>query len=214
MAGENLDEIVLNDADWYEENNMTLHSGDPVVSIDRETAPSPLMGETLAYDRLLLATGSDPIMIPLPGHKLDGVISFRDLDDVDRMLEESETGGSAVVIGGGLLGLEAANGLAKRGMDVTVLHLAGHLMERQLDPAAGTCWKKSWKAATFRSSPRPTPLKSWHRQSRRCTSKRRHRDPSQIGGDGRRYPPEHGAGKRCRAGSRARYPGRRFHDHL
>ena len=144
LAGEkSFDDIVLNDADWYKNNNIPLHTGDPVLSIDRDNRlVTSTMGETLCYDRLLLATGSEPVMIPLPGHKLNGVIGFRDLDDVDRMLAESKTGGAAVVIGGGLLGLEAANGLAKRGMDVTVLHLAGHVMERQLDPPAARLLEK------------------------------------------------------------------------
>ncbi len=89
------------------------------------------------YDRLLIATGSDPIMLPVPGKDLPGVVTFRDLDDVGRMLAASESGRRAVVIGGGLLGLEAANGLRLRGMDVTVVHLMDTLMERQLDRAGG-----------------------------------------------------------------------------
>jgi nitrite reductase (NADH) large subunit len=89
------------------------------------------------YDRLLLATGSDPFIIPVPGKDLMGVVTFRDLDDVDKMLKAADAGGSAVVIGGGLLGLEAAHGLSLRGMSVTVIHLMPTLMERQLDEAAG-----------------------------------------------------------------------------
>jgi len=89
------------------------------------------------YDRVIIATGSDPILIPVPGRELPGVVTFRDFDDVERMLEAAEDGGLAVVIGGGLLGLEAAHGLSHRGMNVTVLHLMPTLMERQLDEAAG-----------------------------------------------------------------------------
>lgn len=139
LAGEkSFQDIVLNDRDWYATNAITLHTGDKVVGIDRVaklvTAAS---GLSVPYDRLLLATGSDPFIVPVPGKDLAGVVTFRDLADVDAMLAASAAGGSAVVIGGGLLGLEAAAGLKARGMDVTVLHLMPTLMERQLDPAAG-----------------------------------------------------------------------------
>ncbi|MDP2698313.1 nitrite reductase large subunit NirB [Thalassospira sp.] len=139
LSGEKtFDEIVINTAEWYQENNITLHSGDPVITIDRARQTVITQnGHEIAYDQLLLATGSDPIMIPLPGKDLPGVVTFRDVDDVDVMLKAAATGGPAVVIGGGLLGLEAAVGLQARGMSVTVLHLAGHVMERQLDPSAG-----------------------------------------------------------------------------
>ncbi|WP_246524981.1 nitrite reductase large subunit NirB [Sphingobium phenoxybenzoativorans] len=122
---------------------IELVSGDPVTAIDRAakvvTAKS---GKQVSYDKLLIATGSDPFIIPVPGKDLPGVVTFRDLDDVDRMLDaakaaEKAGGGDAVVIGGGLLGLEAAHGLALRGMKVTVIHLMPTLMERQLDEAAG-----------------------------------------------------------------------------
>jgi nitrite reductase (NADH) large subunit len=94
-------------------------------------------GLSAAYDTLILATGSDPVVLPLPGADLQGVVAFRDIDDVDRMVAISGRGGQAVVIGGGLLGLEAAYGLARRGMDATVVHLMDVLMERQLDASAG-----------------------------------------------------------------------------
>ncbi|SMF36340.1 nitrite reductase (NADH) large subunit [Tistlia consotensis] len=136
-AEKRFEEILLNDLDWYAANGITLKAGDPVVAIDRErrvvTARS---GLECGYDRLLLATGSDPIVIPVPGRDLPGLVTFRDVDDVAAMVAASARGGSAVVIGGGLLGLEAANGLAARGMETTVVHLAGHLMERQLDASA------------------------------------------------------------------------------
>lgn len=139
LAGEkNFDDIVINTADWYTANGITLVSGDPVVSIDREAKEVVARsGRVEPYDRLLIATGSDPFIIPVPGKDLPGVVTFRDLDDVDKMLAAAERGGSAVVIGGGLLGLEAAHGLALRGMAVTVVHLMPTLMERQLDEAAG-----------------------------------------------------------------------------
>jgi len=144
LAGEKtFDEIVINDAAWYTDNNIRLIAGDPVIAIDRArgvvTAQS---GRSVAYDRLLIATGSNPFIIPVPGHDLPGVIGFRDLSDVDHMLAAADKGGEAVVIGGGLLGLEAAHGLTLRGMKVTVLHLMPTLMERQLDEAAGWLLKQ------------------------------------------------------------------------
>jgi len=139
LAGEKaFEDIILNGHDWYRENQIELVTNDAVVAIDREakrvTAAS---GRSVEYDRLLIATGSDPFIIPVPGHTLQGVIRFRDMADVDRMLAAADAGGDAVVIGGGLLGLEAAHGLTLRGMKVTVLHIMPTLMERQLDEAAG-----------------------------------------------------------------------------
>ena len=139
LAGEKaFDDIVINSAEWYAQNGIELIAGDPVEQIDRATQTViARSGRVEPYDRLLIATGSDPFIIPVPGRKLPGVVTFRDLDDVDRMLAAAEKGGSAVVIGGGLLGLEAAHGLSLRGMAVTVIHLMPTLMERQLDEAAG-----------------------------------------------------------------------------
>ncbi|MEM7690563.1 MAG: nitrite reductase large subunit NirB [Pseudomonadota bacterium] len=139
LAGEkSFDEIVINTAEWYEENGITLVSGDPVIHIDREACQVVSRGGRIeSYDKLLIATGSDPFVIPVPGKELPGVVTFRDLDDVETMLTAAENSHKAVVIGGGLLGLEAAHGLSLRGMEVTVLHLMPTLMERQLDEAAG-----------------------------------------------------------------------------
>jgi nitrite reductase (NADH) large subunit len=144
LAGEKtFDEIVINTAEWYDENRITLVSGDPVVRIDRDNQTVVARsGRVEPYDTLLIATGSDPFIIPVPGKDLAGVITFRDLDDVDKMVAAAERGGSAVVIGGGLLGLEAAHGLSLRGMQVTVVHLMPTLMERQLDEAAGWLLKE------------------------------------------------------------------------
>ncbi len=139
LAGEkSFDQIIINDHNWYEGNGIRLITGDPVVAIDREnrTVRSEA-GVEVGYDKLLIATGSDPFIIPVPGKDLPGVITFRDMTDVDHMLVAAEKGGDAVVIGGGLLGLEAAHGLTLRGMKVTVLHIMPTLMERQLDEAAG-----------------------------------------------------------------------------
>jgi nitrite reductase (NADH) large subunit len=139
LAGEkSFEDIVINDHAWYADNGIQLVVGDPVVGIDRAaktvTAKS---GKAVSYDKLLIATGSDPFIIPVPGKDLPGVVTFRDMDDVGAMLRAADAGGEAVVIGGGLLGLEAAHGLSLRGMKVTVIHLMSTLMERQLDEAAG-----------------------------------------------------------------------------
>ncbi|MCU7960921.1 MAG: nitrite reductase large subunit NirB [gamma proteobacterium symbiont of Bathyaustriella thionipta] len=133
-----IDDIILNSNEWYAENNITLHSGDAVKEIDRVNRQViSESGKQVQYDRLLLATGSDPFIIPIPGADKDGVLGFRDIADVDTMLDAAKNYKNAVVIGGGLLGLEAANGLMKNGMNVTVVHLLDTLMERQLDkPAA------------------------------------------------------------------------------
>ncbi|MDP7150703.1 MAG: nitrite reductase large subunit NirB [Paracoccaceae bacterium] len=132
------DDIVTHDDDWYAENNVTCRFGEHVVGIDRERKVVTGQNGDVAYDKLLIATGSAPFIIPVPGKDLHGVITYRDLDDTNAMIDAAAIPDQkAVVIGGGLLGLEAAAGLASRGMDVTVLHLMGHLMERQLDEAAG-----------------------------------------------------------------------------
>ncbi len=139
LAGEKgFADIVINDAQWYRDNAITLHAGRTVTGIDRARRRVEAEGGVSApYDRLILACGSDPVRLPLPGADLKGVITFRDLDDVQAMVAAADAGGAAVVIGGGLLGLEAAYGLARRGMKATVVHLMDVLMERQLDSAAG-----------------------------------------------------------------------------
>jgi nitrite reductase (NADH) large subunit len=140
LAGEKtFEQIVINDAAWYADNGITLHAGRAVTGIDPQSRMvSAEGGLAVPYDRLILATGSDPVRLPLPGADLDGVVTFRDLDDVEAMAAAAEKPGArAVVIGGGLLGLEAAYGLARRGMHATVVHLMDVLMERQLDESAG-----------------------------------------------------------------------------
>ncbi|MEG8017147.1 nitrite reductase large subunit NirB [Sphingomonas sp. LR55] len=145
LAGEKtFEQIVINDHAWYATNTIELVTSDPVQAIDRVAKTvTARSGLTVSYDRLLIATGSDPFIIPVPGKDLPGVISFRDMADVDHMLEAAGKGGAAVVIGGGLLGLEAAHGLTLRGMNVTVIHLMPTLMERQLDEAAGWLLKSA-----------------------------------------------------------------------
>jgi nitrite reductase (NADH) large subunit len=160
LSGEKtFEQIVIHGDGWYVDNGVTLYKGAKATTIDRtartvtaEFIPSsrgqrslqPPM--TLPYDRLIIATGSNAIVLPVPGNDLPGVLTYRDLDDVQAMLLAAKSRGSAVVIGGGLLGLEAAAGLKGQGMDVTVLHLMPTLMERQLDAAAGHLLQRAIEA--------------------------------------------------------------------
>ena len=149
LAGEQtLDEIILNPFDWYSDNDITLHTGWTVTAVDRiqrVVHAQNAAGETRSapYDRLILATGSNPFMLPIPGRELAGVLAYRDIADTQAMIDAATKYQHAVVIGGGLLGLEAANGLMKRGMQVTVVHVSDWLMERQLDPVAGGLLQRS-----------------------------------------------------------------------
>ncbi|MBV2193806.1 MAG: nitrite reductase large subunit NirB, partial [Azonexus sp.] len=145
LAGEmGIKDIILNELDWYAENNITLHTGKQVKTIDRvKRKVIADDGTEESYDRLLIATGSTPFMLPIPGNDLPGVIGYRDIKDTDEMIDAAARHKHAVVIGGGLLGLEAANGLKLRGMDVTVVHLGPWLLERQLDEVAGRMLQKS-----------------------------------------------------------------------
>jgi len=152
LAGEQtLDEIVLNDWAWYQDNRITLHAGFKVTQVDRvrrTVAAFHTDGQTIEvpYDRLILATGSNPFILPLPGKDLPGVLAYRDIADTQAMIDAAAQYRHAVVIGGGLLGLEAANGLMKRGMQVTVVHASEWLMERQLDKVAGQMLQASLQA--------------------------------------------------------------------
>ena len=148
LAGEQgIQDIILNDLDWYKENNITLHLNKKVVKIDRKNKVVYAEDGTEAeYDRLLLATGSNPFILPIPGNELAGVIGYRDIQDTNAMIAAAAKYKHAVVIGGGLLGLEAANGLALRGMDVTVVHIMPWLMERQLDKSSAKMLQRSLEA--------------------------------------------------------------------
>ena len=164
LSGEkSFEEIVIHGDGWYIKHGVTLYKGAKVTGIDRaaksvtaEFSPSATglaprePAITVPYDRLIIATGSNAIIIPVPGHKLPGVLTYRDLDDVQAMLLAAKSRGNAVVIGGGLLGLEAAAGLKEQGMDVTVVHLMPTLMERQLDPAAGHLLQRAIEARGIR----------------------------------------------------------------
>ena len=148
LAGEQtLDEIVLNPLSWYADNHITLHLGKKVVQVDRRRRVVVAEdGTEETYDRLLVCTGSNPFIPPMPGKDLEGVIAYRDIRDTNLMIDAAAKYQHAVVIGGGLLGLEAANGLMLRGMHVTVVHLAPWLMERQLDDVAGRLLQQSLEA--------------------------------------------------------------------
>ena len=149
LAGEQtLEQIVLNSGDWYSDNHIALHAGKTVTEVDRVKRVVRAVDASGAvtqvpYDRLLLCTGSNPFMLPVPGRELEGVIAYRDIADTSAMIEAATKYRHAVVIGGGLLGLEAANGLMLRGMSVSVVHVMPTLMERQLDSVAGKLLQKS-----------------------------------------------------------------------
>jgi nitrite reductase (NADH) large subunit len=153
LAGEKtLADIMLHPRAWYAEHGITLHAGDPVVAIDRrQRIVRARSGLEVRYDRLLLATGSTPFILPVPGNALPGVVSFRDIADVEAMLRMAQgMQRRAVVIGGGLLGLEAANGLLRQGMEVTVVHLGGNLLDRQLDAPAAALLRQALEARGLR----------------------------------------------------------------
>ncbi|MDQ8037937.1 MAG: FAD-dependent oxidoreductase [Pedobacter sp.] len=140
LAGEKkFEDIVTHPESWYAERGISLLAGFTVTDVRRKQREVILDdGRVLNYDRLLLATGSVPFIVPVPGHQHADVVSFRDIQDVNRMVAATAHKKRAAVIGGGLLGLEAANGLLKQGMDVTVIHDMPHLLNRQLDPEAST----------------------------------------------------------------------------
>ncbi len=149
LAGEQqLSEIVLNDWGWYAEHGITLHAGCTVTEVDRRRrlvrgVTADGQSVEAGYDRLILATGSRPFILPIAGAGLQGVLAYRDIADTEAMIAAAAQYRNAVVIGGGLLGLEAANGLMKRGMQVSVVHAGEWLMERQLDAVAGQMLQKS-----------------------------------------------------------------------
>ncbi len=148
LSGEKAyEDILIHDDAWYAGHGIDLVKGVRIDAVNRTAKTvTAADGSVHRYDKLLIATGSNPVIIPLPGKDLPGVVTYRDLDDVDRMTAAAKAGGRAVVIGGGLLGLEAAAGLKAQGMEVTVLHLMPTLMERQLDPAAGYLLQRAIEA--------------------------------------------------------------------
>ena len=150
-----IDEIMIHDLNWYKENGITLHCGAEkrVVDVDRKKREVIAKdGTRLHYDRLLIATGSSPFIIPIPGKDTRGVMGFRDIEDVETMIATAKVKKHAIVLGGGLLGLEAGNGLIQLGMEVTVVDLADRLLNLQLDDIAGNLLKSELeqKGLSFR----------------------------------------------------------------
>jgi nitrite reductase (NADH) large subunit len=145
LSGEKTyEEIITHDDTWYAERGVNCRFGEHVTKIDRERKVVIGKNGEVPYDKLVIATGSAPFIIPVAGKELKGVVTYRDLEDTNAMIDTAiKPGANAVVIGGGLLGLEAAAGMQMRGAKVTVIHIAGHLMERQLDPAAGYLLQKA-----------------------------------------------------------------------
>ena len=139
LAGEEkVENIILNDDDWYRSHNIHFYKGEKAEHIDRKKRLiRTASGQQIPYDKLLLATGSVPFRIPVPGVNLNNILTFRDVKDVNAMIELSKTQRHAVVVGGGLLGLEAANGLVAQGIKVTVVHSSATLLNKQLDEKAG-----------------------------------------------------------------------------
>ena len=137
------EEVFLNSRSWYEKNRIHLHTGVFITGIDhkRKEVVSD-SGDRYEYDKLLIATGSDPMIPPIKGTNKDGVMTFRSLDDTLELMQRAKTAQKAIVIGGGLLGLEAARGLVNRGLEVTVVHLLDRLMEQQLDPISAAMLKR------------------------------------------------------------------------
>ena len=138
----NFEDIIINPIDWYKENNIQLYTGESIVSIDVDTnRVISHLGRKVEYDDLIIATGSNSFILPIAGADKQGVTGFRDIHDCEMMIKAAQQYKKAVVIGGGLLGLEAARGLLNLGMTVDVVHLMPHLMERQLDPVASSLLK-------------------------------------------------------------------------
>ncbi len=142
-AAKSVQDTILNPREWYERHGIDLHTGCRITALDlsrREVVTDA--GDRYGYDRLLLATGSTPFLPRMTGLDKRGVFTFRNIDDTEGMIRWSAAHTRAVVVGGGLLGLEAARGLTNRGMVVTVVHLMGHLMEQQLDAGAGALLRR------------------------------------------------------------------------
>lgn len=132
-----VEDITINDWQWYKDNHIGLFTNETVTNVDTERKRIVTdSGKIVKYDELIFATGSLPFMLPLPGANKQGVTAFRDISDCETMVETSKKYEKAVVIGGGLLGLEAARGLLNLGMKVDVVHIFDSIMERQLDRTA------------------------------------------------------------------------------
>lgn len=150
-GGANMNEIIINDLEWYHSQGIKLYMGHTVTSIDSVSQKVYSdKGVVVPYDELILATGSNPFVLPIPGVEKEGVIAFRDIKDTQIMQQTASTYKKAVVIGAGLLGLEAARGLLHLGMEVTVVHIHEYIMERQLDEAASIMLRRELEAQGMR----------------------------------------------------------------
>ncbi|WP_082235188.1 nitrite reductase large subunit NirB [Halobacillus massiliensis] len=134
-----VDDIIIHSDSWYEENGVTLVTGEIVIKVDtNEKILTTDHNRKVVYDKLVFASGSTPAVLPIKGADKEGVMTFRTMDDCKKILKEAETCKKAVVIGGGLLGLEAARGLLNSGMKVDVVHISSKIMNRQLDDRASS----------------------------------------------------------------------------
>ena len=217
LAGEKpADDIVINPLEWYQRNQIDLRVGVRVVDVDSEAKTvTGDDGRVTPYDTLLLATGSSAFLPPIDGLHKSGVLAFRTLDDTREILRRAGPGVKAVVIGGGLLGLEAARGLQVQGCDVTVVHLASTLMERQLDPDGGQYLLGKIEDLGVRVLlGRTTTAILGERPRGRRGALRRQHARSRAGGGGRRHPAERGAGLQGRPARQPRHRRQRLHGDL
>lgn len=152
LAGEKqVDQIILNNEEWYQRNDIFLFKGEKAIRIDRARRLVHMAsGLSLPYDKLVLATGSKPAVLPVPGNQLNHILTFREIRDVNRMLQLSKSLRHVAVVGGGLLGLEAANGLRQQGMEVTVVHASDFLLNKQLDETAARLLQQTLEAKGIR----------------------------------------------------------------
>lgn len=159
LAGDaSLDAITLQPLDWFNRHNINLHADTPVIDIDpKQQSVTTIDGTSFTYDDLVIATGARPSALRLEGETLEGVLTFRDVRDTERLLAMSRRHRRAVVIGGGFLGLEAAEGLRQQGMAVTVIHRSPHLLNRQLDTTAGRLLQDALEARGIHAITNETP---------------------------------------------------------
>ena len=152
LAGEKkIEDIYINTEEWYKKNNITLHLGTKITDVDAQNKIVETdKGTSFGYDRLLFATGSNPFIPPIDGVRKKGVYVFRNMSDTYSILEHCKSAKNAVVIGGGLLGLEAARGLLNQGLRVAVVHIMDRLMDVQLDAVGGQFLKREIGRASCR----------------------------------------------------------------
>jgi len=161
--------LVLKQSDWFRQHNIEIHQGDPVTAINRiDKTVTTTSGLVQEYDRLVIATGSRSASLGIQGEEMAGVVGFRDLRDTRKLINISQRHRRAVVIGGGFLGLEAAEGLRSRGMSVTVLHRSSHLLNRQLDPTGGALLEDALTARGLTIRTRTSPVALLGRDSIRA----------------------------------------------